>query len=269
MDLATIIGMVGAIVLVVIAIALGASPAVFVNPISLIIVVGGSSMIVLSQMTFSEVRLAMNAVVKAFKTNLPDTGETIEEMLEVSKIARKSGLLALEDHESSSLYLTQGLQMLADGYSPDMLKEVLDKERLMTLDRNRAGARAFQLLGDVAPAMGMIGTLIGLVDMLSNMDDPSSIGPAMAVALLTTLYGVLIANIIAHPIAEKLELRTIQQERLQALWTDALLAIQQGLNPRVVEQMLLTYLPQDLRDKRLASNQAAAGTEAAQEPEFE
>jgi len=222
----------------------------FVNPVSLLIVVGGSLMIVLSQMSFQECRLALDAAARAFKNSLPDTASTIEEVLEVSKTARKKSLLALEDVETRSRYVRQGLQMLADGYSPEVLKEVLDKERLMTLDRNQAGARAFTLLGDVAPAMGMIGTLIGLVQMLSNMDDPGSIGPAMAVALLTTLYGMLIATLIAKPIAEKLDLRMAQQERLQALWTDALLAIQQGKNPRVVEQMLLAYLPNDVRDSR-------------------
>ncbi|MFP4061766.1 MAG: MotA/TolQ/ExbB proton channel family protein [Halochromatium sp.] len=263
MDLATIIGMLSAIILVAVAIGLGSSPMIFLNPIGLIIVVGGSLMIVLSQMSFAEVRMAMNAVTRAFKSTLPDIMTTIDEMLEVSRMARKSGLLALENHEASSTFLARGLQMLADGYSPDMLKEVLDKERLMTLDRNRAGARAFSLLTDVAPAMGMVGTLIGLVDMLANMDDPSKIGPAMAVALLTTLYGVLIAQIIANPIAEKLELRTLQQERLQSLWTDALLAIQQGRNPRVVEQVLVTYLPQDQREKRQEQLEAR---EASQEP---
>ena len=265
MDLATIIGMLSAIILVAVAIGLGSSPMIFLNPIGLIIVVAGSLMIVLSQMSFAEVRMAMNAVTRAFKSTLPDIMTTIEEMLEVSKMARKSGLLALENHEASSTFLARGLQMLADGYSPDMLKEVLDKERLMTLDRNRAGARAFSLLTDVAPAMGMVGTLIGLVDMLANMDDPSKIGPAMAVALLTTLYGVLIAQIIANPIAEKLELRTLQQERLQSLWTDALLAIQQGRNPRVVEQVLVTYLPQDQREKR--QEQIEAQEAAGQKPD--
>lgn len=250
MDLATIIGMLGATVMIVAAISLGSSPLVFINPVSLLIVIGGSILVVLSQMTFSEVRHALSAVVKVFKTNLPDVESTIEEMLEIAKTARKKGLLSLEDHEASSRFLAQGLQMLADGYSPEMLREMLDKERLLALDRNRAGARAFTLLAEVAPAMGMIGTLIGLVDMLSNMDDPASIGPAMAVALLTTLYGVLIANVIASPIAEKLEVRTLQQEQLQSLWTDALLAVQQGRNPRVVEQLLLTYLPQERRDKR-------------------
>lgn len=261
MDLATIIGMLGAVVMVGGAMMLGASPDIFLNPISLLIVVGGSLMVVLSQLRFSECRMALHAAARAFKNSLPDTASTIEEAIEISKLARKKGLLALEGHEASSRYLQQGLQMLADGFPPETVKEVLDKERLMTLDRNRAGARAFNMLNEVAPAMGMIGTLIGLVQMLANMDDPSSIGPAMAVALLTTLYGVLIANVIAKPIAEKLEARMQQQAQLQVLWTDALLAIQEGKNPRIVEQMLMAYLPDDVRDRR---NDQSGAPDAAQ-----
>ncbi len=266
MDLATIIGMLGAIVMVTGAVSLGASPMIFLNPISLLIVVGGSLMVVLSQLQFSECRMALHAASRAFKRTLPDTASTIEEMIEVSKLARKRGLLALEDFEASSRYLKQGLQMLADGFAPEMVKEVLDRERLMTLDRNQAGSKAFTMLNEVAPAMGMIGTLIGLVQMLANMDDPSSIGPAMAVALLTTLYGVLIANVIAKPIAEKLEARMHQQEKLQALWTDALLAIQEGKNPRVVEQMLLAYLPDEVRDRRQAQEADTAAATSGEEP---
>lgn len=266
MDLATIVGMVGAIAMVTGAVSLGASPMIFLNPISLLIVVGGSLMVVLSQLRFSECRMALRAASRAFKRSLPDTASTIEEVLEISKLARKRGLLALEDFEASSRYLKQGLQMLADGFSAETVKEVLDKERLMTLGRNQAGAKAFTMLNEVAPAMGMIGTLIGLVQMLANMDDPSSIGPAMAVALLTTLYGVLIANVIAKPIAEKLEARMHQQAQLQALWTDALLVIQAGKNPRIVEQMLLAYLPDEVRDRRHARDvepaKAAAGEES-------
>lgn len=261
MDLATIIGMLGASALVVLAISLGNSPLVFVNTVSLVIVVCGSLMVTLSQLSFAEAGRAMKAVGRAFKANLPDLVATIDELLELSKTARKSGLLALEDHETNSIFLRQGLQMLADGYAPEVLKEVLDKERMMTLERNRAGARAFTLLGEIAPAMGMIGTLIGLVDMLSNMGDPATIGPAMAVALLTTLYGVLIANIICNPIAEKMEQRTLQEDRIQSLLIDGLLTIQQGRNPRVVEQVLSTYLSQDLREKRAKAAEAAEKAE--------
>lgn len=252
MDLATIIGMLGALVLVGGAISLGTTPLVFLDLVSFLIVVGGSLMVVLSQLRFLECRMALRAATRAFKNSLPSTSAALEEVLEISRLARKRGHLALEDFEASSRYLQLGVQMLADGVKAETLKEVLDKERLLTLDRNQAGARAFTLLGDVSPAMGMIGTLIGLVQMLSNMDDPSAIGPAMAVALLTTLYGVLIASVIAKPIAEKLDARMLQQERLQALWTDALLAIQQNQNPRIVEQMLMAYLPDEVRDRRKA-----------------
>lgn len=266
MDLATIIGMLGAIGMIAGAVTLGATPLIFINPISLLIVVGGSLFVVLSQLRFSECRMALYAVVRAFKHTLPDTPSTIEEVLEISKLARKGGLLALEDFEASSRYLKQGLQMLADGFAPETVRGVLDKERLMTLDRNQAGAKAFSMLNEVAPAMGMIGTLIGLVQMLANMDDPSSIGPAMAVALLTTLYGVLIANVIAKPISEKLEARMHQQEKLQTLWTDALMAIQDGQNPRVIEQLLQAYLPENIRDRSNAEEAKPAQTATAEEP---
>lgn len=267
MDFATIIGMLGAVAMVSGAIALGGSPMVFINPVSLLIVIGGSLMVVLSQLRFSECRMALSAASRAFRNTLPDTSQTIEEMLEVARLARKSGLLSLENFETRSRYLKQGLQMLADGFDQNVVKEMLDKERLMTLDRNQAGAKAFRLLNDVAPAMGMVGTLIGLIQMLSNMDDPSSIGPAMAVALLTTLYGVLLANIVAKPIAEKLETRMYQQERMQSLWTDALMAIQEGKNPRVVEQMLLAYLPDEVRDRRKQGVESDGPTEGVAQQE--
>lgn len=264
MDLATVIGMIGAVIMIAGAILLGGSAHIFINPMGLLIVLGGSVMVVLSQLRFSDCRMALHAVSRAFVNSLPETSETIEEVLEVSKLARKNGLLALETFETRSRYLKQGLQMLADGFDADVVKNMLDKERLMTYDRNQAGAKAFRHLSDVAPAMGMIGTLIGLVQMLSNMDDPASIGPAMAVALLTTLYGVLLANIVAKPIAEKLEARMEQQETLQSLWTDALLAIQEGKNPRVVEQLLMTYLPDDVKDSR-ADSSGDAGAGAGEE----
>ena len=126
---------------------------------------------------------------------------------------------------------------------------LLNKEMRLTVERHDFGSRIFRAMGDVAPAMGMIGTLVGLVQMLSNMSDPKSIGPAMAVALLTTLYGAMIANMLVLPIADKLAVRKDQEALNQALVIDGLLAIQAGQNPRVIEQMLRNYLPEK---KRLA-----------------
>jgi len=248
-DFATLIGLLGAILLIVTAVVLGAAPDVFLNSASLLIVVGGTMLVVLAKFSIPQFLGAFKAAARAFKFKLPETQASIEELVEVANIARKEGALGLEGRDVASPFLNSGIQMLVDGQTSDTIKQLLDKERLMTLDRNRSGSKVFMAMADVAPAMGMIGTLIGLVQMLSNMEDPKSIGPAMAVALLTTLYGAMIATMIATPIADKLSLRMTEEARLQMLYTDALVAIQQGTNPRIIEQMLSSYLPPNKRDK--------------------
>ncbi len=249
MDFATLIGLVGAIVLIASAVILGVSPDVFVNGPSLLIVIGGSALVVLAKFSFSQFLGAFGAAARAFKFKLPETQAAIEELVEVAQIARKEGVLGLEGRDVDSPFLAQGIQMLVDGQDGDTIQQLLSKERLMTLDHNRSGAKVFTALADVGPAMGMIGTLIGLVQMLSNMEDPKSIGPAMAVALLTTLYGAMLATMIASPIADKLSLRMTEEARMQSLYIDALKAIQAGTNPRVIEQLLSSYLPPKERNK--------------------
>lgn len=249
MDFATLIGLVGASLLIASAVILGTSPLVFINPASLLIVVGGTLLVVLAKFSFAQFLGAFKAAARAFKFKLPETQASIEELVDIANVARKEGVLGLEDREISSAFLGQGIQMLVDGQDGKTIKELLNKERLMTLDHNRSGAKVFTAMADVAPAMGMIGTLIGLVQMLSNMEDPKSIGPAMAVALLTTLYGAMIATMIATPIADKLSLRMTEEARMQSLYIDALVAIQEGTNPRIIEQMLSSYLPPKEREK--------------------
>jgi len=248
-DFATLIGLVGASLLIASAVILGTSPLVFINPASLLIVVGGTLLVVLAKFSFAQFLGAFKAAARAFKFKLPETQASIEELVDIANVARKEGALGLEDREISSPFLGQGIQMLVDGQDGKTIKELLNKERLMTLDHNRSGAKVFTAMADVAPAMGMIGTLIGLVQMLSNMEDPKSIGPAMAVALLTTLYGAMIATMIATPIADKLSLRMTEEARMQSLYIDALVAIQEGTNPRIIEQMLSSYLPPKEREK--------------------
>lgn len=249
MDFATLIGLVGAILLIASAVILGVSPDVFLNGPSLLIVIGGSSLVVLAKFSFGQFLGAFSAAARAFKFKLPETRAAIEELVDVAQVARKEGVLGLEGREVESPFLEQGIQMLVDGQDGDTIQQLLNKERLMTLDHNRSGAKVFTALADVGPAMGMIGTLIGLVQMLSNMEDPKSIGPAMAVALLTTLYGAMLATMVASPIADKLSLRMTEEARMQSLYIDALKAIQAGTNPRVIEQLLSSYLPPKERNK--------------------
>ncbi len=247
MDLATLVGMLGALALIVVAMLMSGELGMFVNGPSLVIVVGGSIFAVMSQFTLSQFLGAFKVAGKSFKTKVPDIYELIEEIVGLADEARKGGLLSLEGKEVSSDFLQGGIQLLVDGHDPDVVKTMLTKDKNKAVDRHDLGAKIFSALADIAPAMGMIGTLIGLVAMLANMDDPKSIGPAMAVALLTTLYGAIIANAICMPISDKLKLRAAEEAMIKSLVIDALLAIQGGQNPRVIDSMLRTYLPEGKR----------------------
>ena len=247
MDLATIVGLIGAWVIVAMAMVLGGDPAMFINIPSLLIVVGGAIFAVLMKFELGQFLAAGKIAAKAFSFKLTKPEAMIEEIVELAGEARKNGLLALEGKEVSYDFLAKGIQLLVDGHDPDVVKTLLGKDVRLSTDRHKLGTQIFSQLGDVAPAMGMIGTLIGLVAMLANMDDPKAIGPAMAVALLTTLYGAMMANMLCLPIADKCTLRAEEEGRLQSMVIDALLAIQAGQNPRVIESILRTYLPESKR----------------------
>ena len=247
MDLATLIGLVGAFGIVIFAMLSGGSLDMFVNTPSLLIVMVGSLFVVLMKFSLGQFLGAMKVAVKAFSFKLTPPEELIEEVVELADEARKGGLLSLEGKETSNRFLGMGIQLLVDGHDADVVKTLLWKDLKQTVERHEWGSKIFSALGDVAPAMGMIGTLVGLVAMLSNMDDPKSIGPAMAVALLTTLYGAMFANMIALPVADKLTLRRTEEGRIRAMVIDALLAIQAGQNPRIIDSMLKAYLPESKR----------------------
>jgi len=257
-DLATLIGLVGALVIILASIAIGDGPLVFVNVPSALIVFVGSAFVVLAKFSLAQALGAVKVAARAFSFRLPSAEEAIAEILEASQVARKQGVLALESRRFSAPFLEAGVRLIVDGQDRETLRQFLERERLLTLDRNRWGAKVFSAFGDVGPAMGMIGTLVGLVQMLSNMSDPKAIGPAMAVALLTTLYGAVLATMVCIPLADKLTLRMSEESRLQQLWTDALLAMQAGTNPRVVEQLLSSYLPKEKRGEATAPEPAKA-----------
>lgn len=247
MDIATLVGLLGAFGIVIYAMLSGGSLDMFVNVPSLLIVLVGSMFVVLMKFTLAQFLGAVKVAVKAFSFSLTPPEELITEVVELADEARKGGLLALEGKEVSNPFLENGIQLLVDGHDADVVKTLLWKDLKQTVERHEGGAKIFSAMGEVAPAMGMIGTLVGLVAMLSNMDDPKSIGPAMAVALLTTLYGAMFANMIAIPVADKLELRRAEEGRVKSMVIDALLAIQAGQNPRIIDSMLKAYLPEGQR----------------------
>jgi len=239
--------MVGAMTIIITSMFLSGGLGQFVDIPSVLIVIVGSIFVVMSKFGLGQFLSAGKVAGKAFMFKLPDPLEMIDEIVGLADEARKGGLLALEGKEVSSDFLQGGIQLLVDGHDPDVVRTLLMKDKDKTVERHEIGAKIFSSLGDVGPAMGMIGTLVGLVAMLGNMDDPKSIGPAMAVALLTTLYGAMLANMIAIPISDKLSLRRNEEDLSKSLIVDALLAIQGGQNPRVIDSMLRNYLPESQR----------------------
>lgn len=247
MDLATLIGLVGALIIIIMAMMISGSLAMFVDPASVLIVIVGSIFVGLANFGLGQFLGAGKVAAKAFMFKISDPADLIDEVVELADAARKGGLLSLEGKEVSEDFLKQGIGLLVDGHDPEVVKTLLYKDMNESYSRHLNGSKIFKAMGDVAPAMGMIGTLIGLVAMLANMDDPKSIGPAMAVALLTTLYGAMIANMLCLPISSKLKLRAAEERMVKSLIIDALLAIQAGQNPRVIDSMLRNYLPGKVR----------------------
>ncbi len=243
MDFATLVGLLGSFGIVASAMILGGSPLIFINLPSILIVIGGSFFVAMMKFGIGQFLGAFKVAVKAFTCKVELPKDLIEKSIELAGIARKNGLLALESVEIDNEYLKKGIQYLVDGLDGEVVKATLIKERAQQCHRHELGISVFKALGDVGPAMGMIGTLIGLVQMLSAMDDPKSIGPAMAVALLTTLYGAMLATMFALPIADKLGLRNDEEQLNQGLLIDAIMGIQAGLNPRVIEELLTSYIP--------------------------
>ena len=250
MDLATIIGFIAAMGFVVMAMILGGDLSIFFNVPSVLIVFGGSIFVVLMQYPMSQFLTAGKVCGKAFSFKLQTPEDLIQKIVEMADAARKGGFLALEEAEIENSFMQKGVDMLVDGHDVDVVRTTMGKDITNTTDRHDAGSVIFKSLGDVAPAMGMIGTLIGLVAMLSNMDDPKSIGPAMAVALLTTLYGAMLANLFCLPIAFKLSVRSQEEKLNQSLILDGILGIADGQNPRVIEGVLKGYIPEGKRGSK-------------------
>jgi chemotaxis protein MotA len=250
MDIATLVGIVMAFALVLGAILMGGSIMLFINIPSIMIVVGGTLGATMINYPLPDILKVSKVVKNAFFHRRHTVKELIGEFVNLAGTARREGILALESSigEMKDEFMRKGLQLSIDGLEPSAIKEILNTEIISIQDRHKLGAEIFTTLGTFAPALGMIGTLIGLVQMLQTMDDPSSIGPAMAVALLTTFYGALMANVLFLPIAGKLRNRSSEEVMNKELMAEGIMSIAKGDNPRLLEQKLNAYLPPQLRE---------------------
>ena len=249
MDIATIIGLAGGTVLILSAIIIGGTANIFFNVPGILIVFGGTLATCFIKFSMKDVINSMKVGMKAFLVKLESPEDTIQQLVTFAKIAKKEGFVALENQKAGEEFAAKAIRYLSDGLDEKIIRDILNKDIQTTIQRHTVGQNVFKGMGASAPAFGMIGTLIGLVQMLASMADPSSIGPAMAVALLTTLYGALLANLVCLPLADKLALRSQQEQEYRNIIREGTLGIAQGISPMVLEETLKIFLAPKDRQK--------------------
>ncbi len=250
MDLASLIGVVLGLVLVLVAIMMGGPLSIFWDSPSVMIVLGGTVASILTCFKLSAVLSVMGVIKKVLLYPLPTPTEEIERIVSFSNLARKEGLLALEEklEELDDEFMKKGLRLIIDGFPGPTVREILEIDLVNLMGRHSQGKSILETMGAMAPAFGMIGTLIGLVQMLQNMSDPSSIGAGMAVALLTTFYGAFTANLFYIPFATKLDNRSKEEVALKGLMVEGIISIQAGDKPALVKEKLKSFLSPSERE---------------------
>ncbi len=251
MDIATLLGLVIGVSVVTLAIMTGSELWIFLNLPGFLIVIGGTFAATLMKFPISGVFVAFFVGIKAaFIHEHESPREIVDLTMRLVKRARKVGLLGLEKVRVNNGFFRKGVELCVDGRDVDVIRKMMTRDMELAIQRQEVGEKVFRAIGESAPAFGMVGTLVGLVQMLSSMSDPTSIGRAMAVALLTTLYGVLIAQLIALPISDKLEAKNEIERANRVLIIEAIVQIHDRNNPTAVLDILEAYLPEKQRNRR-------------------
>lgn len=257
MDIATLAGILFGVLCIVVSIALGGNLITFYNLPSIFVTFGGGIASVLISYRLNEVGRIMKVVGKAFKGKTISPDSTIRLLVELSQKARREGLLSLESEQErlDDDYLKQSLQLIIDGVEPDMIRDSMELELENLKARHEKGQGLFRTMGALFPAWGMIGTLIGLINLLKSLDDPSKIGPSMSIALITTFYGSILANFVCIPIANKLGMNSKEEIQQKEMIIEGILSIQAGENPRIMEHKLKTFLSPEQKQVYMKQNE--------------
>ncbi len=249
MDLASIVGFALCWIMVIWGIISGGDPMAFIDVASILITIGGAMGTTILANPLERSKNLGKIMKAAFVTERIDMIGLIQTLVSFAEKARREGLLALEDDASQidDPFMKKAIQLVVDGTDPELVKSILDTEIGLMEERHAANKSYMDTLGEMGPAFGMIGTLIGLIQMLGQLDDPNALGPGMAVALITTMYGSMLANMIAIPIGKKLAVNSSREILSRELMVEGILSIQAGENPRIVEEKLKVFLPPMMR----------------------
>ncbi|RKY24949.1 MAG: motility protein A [Planctomycetota bacterium] len=251
MDIATIVGVIFGFIVVIGAIVAGTGARMFFNLPSLAITIGGMLCATLIHFSLPQFLGIFSIIKKTIITKIPSQSELIQKMVNYAAINRRDGALALEQeiNKINDLFFIKGLQMLVDGQDSESIRELMSLEIQYLQERHSVGKKILEFMGAAAPAFGMIGTLIGLVQMLANLSDPSGIGVGMATALLTTFYGAFAANLVFIPLAGKLGMYSKAETTAMEMITEGVCAIAQGENPTTVRERLQAFVSQGRREE--------------------
>jgi len=250
MDIATGLGLFGGVVVVSTLILLGGDFRMFVSDHAMIVIFGGSFSATLIRFPLVSIFHGLPLGAKfAFTMRRMTQRDLVDELAQLAEVARKQGPVGLEKIEIEDPFLAKGVRFIADGYDTAFIRDNLERDRDNFLTHLDEGQKIYRAIGDCAPAFGMVGTLVGMVQMFANMTDPSKLGPFMATALLATLYGAVVANLWCLPIADKLHLKLVDEEINRTLIIDGVLMIREAKSPTLVREMLLAYLPENKREE--------------------
>jgi len=251
LDIASFIGLAGGIVVIAVTILLSGDLAGYIDVPSIVCTFGGTVSMTIFAYPLKKLKEAFSAVKYVFFYKQLEAENIIKSIIDLANVARKEGLLALEEaaQQLSDSFLQKGILLIVDGTDPELVRNILETELSFIEDRHKSNQAVFEFMAAMGPGFGMLGTLIGLINMLGTLSDPSTLGPNMAVAIITTLYGSLIANVFCNPVITKLKLRSSEEILMKEVMLEGMLSIQAGENPRIIEEKLKAFMAPKLREK--------------------
>lgn len=261
MDIASFVGLIGGIAVMLLTILISGDLAGYIDIPSIICTFGGTIAMTMFGYPFKKIGEAFGSLKHVFIYKPLEAENIIKSIIDLANVARKEGLLALEEaaQQLKDSFLQKGVLLIVDGTDPELVRNILETELSFIEDRHKGNQSVFEFIAAMGPGFGMLGTLIGLINMLANLSDPSSLGPNMAVAIITTLYGSIIANVFCNPVVNKLKLRSAEEILMKEVMLEGMLSIQAGENPRIIEEKLKAFMAPKLRAKVGADKEQKEG----------
>lgn len=263
MDLSSVLGLVAGIVVMLMTILLSGDLAGYIDIPSIVCTFGGTIAMTVMAFPMKKLKEGFNALKYVFIYQEIEAENIIKSIIDLANVARKEGLLALEEaaQQLKDDFLQKGVLLIVDGTDPELVRNILETELSFIEERHKSNQSVFEFMSTMGPAFGMLGTLIGLINMLANLSDPSTVGPNMAVAIITTFYGSIIANVFCIPVVNKLKLRSSQESLMKEVMLEGMLSIQAGENPRIIEEKLKAFMSPKLRNMLESAKEAKEGEE--------